>query len=72
MPWKYDNYYGKAKLISSTSASFNSQSCEAILELADTKIRVHQKSEVGSCDFTGLGMYDGNTPEYNNLLDDWN
>jgi len=59
MPWKYSNYYGKAKLISSTNASFSSKSCKATLKSVGKTIRVYEKSKIDSCDFTGFGMYDG-------------
>ena len=64
MPWKFNNYYGKAQLTSSTNASFSSNGCKATFKSVDKKILVYQESEEGSCDFTGLGMYDDSGGAY--------
>ncbi|MGE7780578.1 SH3 domain-containing protein [Peribacillus sp. NPDC097264] len=58
MPWKFNNYYGKAKVTSTTKASFNSKDCKATFKTVGKTIRVEQKSKGDSCDFTGLGIYD--------------
>jgi hypothetical protein len=58
MPWEFNDFYGKAYLLSDDSASFTSGSCKAILQLDGGNIRVNQVSSAGSCDLTGLGMYD--------------
>jgi uncharacterized protein YgiM (DUF1202 family) len=59
MAWKFNNYYGKAQLTSSTNASFSSNGCKATFKSVDKKILVYEESEEASCDFTGLAMYDG-------------
>ena len=59
MPWKYNNYYGYAKLTSSTTATFNSKGCKATLKSVRNTIRVNETSKEGSCNFTRMGMYEG-------------
>ena len=59
MPWKFSNYYGSAKITSSTSASFSSKSCKATFKSVGNTIRVTEKSKAGSCTSTGLEMYYG-------------
>jgi hypothetical protein len=58
MPWAFNDFYGEAKLLSDTSATYTNGSCEAVVQLVDSNIHVHETSSAGSCDFTGLGMYD--------------
>lgn len=64
MLWRFSNFYGSAKLTSSTSASYSSKSCKATFKSVGSTIRITEKSKESSCNSTGLEMYYGDGGAY--------